>query len=288
MSLSYSMNVLDTNRIGGVRKPAVGMWWIEHQFDTLVWHLDSIDKGKLQNQDTSHVYLIKSDTVEHHKLNRIIAKTLAGADSVYVLFSTDTLKGEGAGGADSIKSDYMLIKHTPTGVELRSPGPVWFNDTLKMKYLALPFSPGSSWPSISLTLDTAVRAGGIKVLWHASFSGTSTAGTRTQVLFAGGSRNCYTINHGTAMNSDLLLDTTLQIPGFDTLNQGDTLATSRNRQSGPLSFSSDLGVGIEDHTLETQLDTNRFELKSVRDTVRKGTFLKQLYDPRRGDTLIAR
>jgi hypothetical protein len=289
MTLACAMNVIDTNRLGGVRKPAIGMWWIEHQFDTLVWHLDSLDQGRLAAGDTQHVYVTKKDTVEHHKFLTVTAKIPFGGDSVWVLHSSDTLKREGAGGSDSVVNDYRGIKHTASVLELSTLGPAWFLDTVRYQYLSLPFHAGNTWKLVGISGDTAVRVSGIRLKFSASLTGNNTAKSTVARSYANANRACYSVESATDMNTFAILDTTIRIPGWDTLYAGDTAACSRTRtvNNGNDFFCPDLGVGLGSHTIATQLDTNRYETKVVSDTARKGTFLKALYDPRRGDTLVA-
>lgn len=290
MSISIAMRVLDTNRLGGVRKPVVGMWWIEHQFDTMAFHLDSVDQGLLAVGDTQHVYITKYDTLVHHVYNIVTDRILISGDSVFRIRSFDTLKGEGAGGTDSIDQKTVFLKHTPTSFEIIMPAMAWLIDTLSYHYLTLPLSIGNSWPAVAISRDTGIRIWGIPLQAYLHWTGTNTVSSRIVRGFGGRDRTCYAINNVTDMSTVALLDTTLILPGGnDTLHPGDTLVRNTNHQTNGSkdNVCPDIGMTLCNHTIEAKLDTNFLEIKAARDTVWKGTFLQMLYDPRRGDTLIA-
>jgi hypothetical protein len=287
MSVSCTMLVLDTNRLGGVRTPAAGMWWLEHQFDTMAFHLDSVDEALLPG-DTQHIYVSRYDTIEHYVFNLVIGKTLIGGDSVFVIQSFDTLKGEGAGGTDSLSQEFIFLKHTAASFEMIMPVLTWFVDTLTYRYLDLPLSAGSSWPVVNVTKDTALRLFGIPLRATVSMSGTNSASGPSVRSFSGRNWNCYAIDNILNMTSLVVLDTTIII-GIDTLNAGDTVAynTSDQFNNAQDYICPDIGMTLGNHTIEAKFDTSFFDIKSTRDTVRKGTSLMAIYDPRTGDTLIA-
>ncbi len=140
LTIARSMLVLDTNRLGGLRRLAVGMWWTDTQMDT-------ISSTKVFHPVDSTNISIKY--IEHHKYSEVINLVELNGWLHYQVLTYDTLIN-----LDSIATNMFWVRHTDSLVDQLMPG--WLGDTLRVTMFKLPLFVGSSWESLAYSWDTAV------------------------------------------------------------------------------------------------------------------------------------
>jgi hypothetical protein len=279
LTLSYSFRVIDTTRLGGIRKLMTGMWWIEYENDTII-----------KIKDTANVTIITKDTIVHHKYSTVKGVGVAGNDVYYYIETADTILP--VSGAPTING--MLLRHNSSRIGYTIPPNSWFSDSIRVKAYDLPLATGKSWQTFNASGDTSMRVlfGPIGVKLHVNFSfdGESQIPGTTEFQFGGALRTCFEISNTTNSNAAIISDTTIVLQfGLltDTLfHETDTIMTSRTKETGSQYLNPEFSIPLWSYSVQAKCDSNHVNNVVERDTTRKGTFVSTYYDARRQITII--
>ncbi|HUI92436.1 MAG TPA: hypothetical protein VLX68_09345 [Chitinivibrionales bacterium] len=277
LSLTYTIMVIDTARLGGVRKLITGMWWLETGADTTI-----------TTRDSSNTSFITRDTAEHHKYSKVIYATPSGSEMVYVVQTSDTVSTV-AGAAESTTTSFLLLHHSATGVSYVYPPSGWFDDSIRVKAYDLPLAVNKSWQYVNAAGDTTFHAPfgiiNVKVKYLISIEGTAQIPGVTPYQFSGADRPCFQVANATTWSTVLTCDTSISILTL-TINQGDTIASSITQSQASMYVNTELSIPLYSFTVETKVDTNYIDGVVSRGTTKKGSFITSYFDARKNVTLV--
>jgi hypothetical protein len=281
LSLSYSFLVVDTSRLGGLRKLVTGMWWASEENDTIVSVKDSVTKT-----------VIVRDIKHHHKSSQVMASGLIGGDLYYYIETSDTVVADTA----HPQKTGMLLRHTAAQVDYTLPPHFLLvnKDTIKARVFDLPFKANNSWQIYTVAGDTAIRypVGQfpliIFVKLHIYLSGDATARVAgvSDYQFGGVTRNCFDVVSTTTARGTLLSDTNVVFLVDTLIRVGDTVVVSDSMKTEHQYVNNDLSIPLWTYSVATKRDTNYVDHVAIRDTVRAENVVTSYYDARTKTTLV--
>ncbi len=264
LTLSSPMLVLDTNRLGGIRKLAKDMWWNETQLDTIS-STKIFYKADSMNKSIKHI--------EHRKHSQVLNVKEVDGWPHYLIFTEDTLLK-----MDSIAKNAFWVRHTDSIVDHLMPG--WLGDTLRLTTYKLPIEVGTSWQALSYAWDTSLSFevspnSFIPFSWYLTADGSAEVLSTATRLFDGKQQNCFENFITSDMRSVALIDTTI-----DTLiYPGDTTAITRTTSTNRQFVNTFFTIPLESHEIEIKYDTNFFDSTAFLDTIVKHSTLTSWYHP---------
>ena len=144
LSLSYPFLVVDSTRLGGLRKLVAGSWWATDEYDSLVYV-----------KDTAGIRVTISKNDHHHKLSTVTFAGIIAGNLYYGIETTDTLLSD----TTQPSKSGIALRHTATKLDYTVPPGLFTvnKDSVDVKLLDLPLAAGKSWQGFSVSGDTAVR-----------------------------------------------------------------------------------------------------------------------------------
>ena len=280
LSVSYSFLVVDTTRLGGLRKLLAGTWWITDENDSLAYVKDTAG---------IRVSIAKND--HHHKYSKVTFAGIIAGELYYGIETTDTVLSDSS---QPTKSS-MVLRHTASKVDYTIPPKLLIvnRDSVDVEVFKLPLAVGNSWQEFSVAGDTAVRIYigtfplGIGVELHVSLSenkNSSVAGV-SQYQFGGALRTCYEVVSQGSMLANYVSDTTIAYLGTTIIGTGDTAVASDSACTVHSFANNDLSIPLWSYSVGTKRDTNYVNNVVARDTVRMASHVTAFFDARSGKTL---
>ena len=281
LSLSYSFLVVDSTRLGGLRKLVAGTWWIADEYDSLVYVKDT---GGIR------VSITKND--HHHKLSTVTFAGIIAGNLYYGIETTDTLLSDTAQPSKS----GMVLRHTAAKVDYTVPPRLFIvnKDSVDVTVLDLPLAVGTSWQGFSLSGDTAVRIPvgtfpfyiWVPLTLSLSLNDSARVAGTSPYQFGGATRTCYEVISQNSMTADYLSDTTLANSGVTVISVGDTVDVSDSSRTEHSFINNDLSIPLWSYSVGAKRDTNCVNSVVVHDTVRTASYVTSFHDARTGTTLI--
>jgi hypothetical protein len=280
LSLSYSFVVVDSTRLGGLRKLVTGMWWTSEENDTIVSVKDSVTKT-----------VIVTDTRHHHKYSTVVASGIIGGELYYYIETTDTVVADTA----HPQKTGMLLRHTAAQVDYTIPPHFLLvnKDTIKAKVFDLPFRVNKSWQMFTVAGDTAIvyPVGKfpliIFVKLHIYLAGDAQAqvAATSDYQFGGAARKCFDVVSTETTRGTLLSDTTIILLGDTLVRDRDTVLISDSLKTEHQFVNNDLSIPLYSYSVSAKRDTNYIDHVVIRDTVRTRNIVTSYYDTRTKITL---
>jgi hypothetical protein len=277
--LPYSFRVIDSARLGGLRKLVVGTWWAVDENDSLVYV-----------KDTAGIELTIKKNDHHHKMSRVTYAGVVAGNLYYGIETADTVLSD----SSQPTKTGLVLRHTASQVDYTVPPKMFVvnEDSVDVTVLALPFSEGKSWQTFAVSGDTGVRIYvgtfpfiiGVNLTLNLSMGGTAQVSSASPVLFGGMPRSCWEVVTQNTMKADYLSDTTIVFLGNTILSVNDTVMTSDSSCTVHSFFNDDLSTALWSYSLGTKRDSNYVDRVVVHSTVRTASYITSYYDARTGKT----
>lgn len=270
---TYGVQILDTARMSGLKKLAVGMWWTTMGYDTGKHYIDTFGKP----------LSISIGTEIHRKYQAITGTYPIGSQTFLVVLTSDTIS-ENAGISTRIDNSGMLMRQTENSIEyLLLPG-TWFIDSITITVLKVPMGSATSWPAAYKTLDTTVRYLTMPFSVHSVLTDTANLAPVAAPAWLQNSRPCNEVTLRSDWETITTADTT--ITGIFT--SGDTITRAFIKSTGRWTWNSDFGIPVFISQKDIGFDTNTLGRVVKNDTTSKAVYLRKIFDPRSNDTVVVR
>jgi hypothetical protein len=281
LSLSYSFLVVDSSRIGGLRKLVTGSWWITDENDSLVYV-----------KDTAGIRVTVAKNDRHHKYSKVTFAGIIAGNQYYGIETTDTILSDSSQPSKS----GIVLRHTAAKVDYTVPPKLFVvnRDSVDVVMLNLPLAVHNSWQVFSVSGDTAVRIYigtfplviGVQLQLYLSESGSAQVAGTSQYEFGGAARTCYEVVSQNNMKADYVSDTAIAYLGTAIINVGDTAVASDSVCVVHSFVNNDLSIPLWSYSQGSKRDTNYVNNVVTRDTVRTASYLTMYFDARTGKMLV--
>jgi hypothetical protein len=281
LSLSYSFLVVDSSRIGGLRKLVTGSWWITDENDSLVYV-----------KDTAGIRVTITQNDHHHKYSKVTFAGIIAGNLYYGIETTDTVLSDSSQPSKS----GIVLRHTSTKVDYTVPPKLFVvnRDSVDVVVLNLPLAVHNSWQVFTVSGDTAVRITvgtfpfivGVPLQLYLSESGSAQVAGTSQYEFGGTARTCYEVVSQNNMKAAYVSDTTIAYLGTTIIGDGDTAVASDSVCVVHSFVNNDLSIPLWSYSQGSKRDTNYVNNVVARDTVRTASYLTMYFDARTGKTLV--
>jgi hypothetical protein len=277
LSLSYSFLVVDSTRLGGLRKLANGAWWTTDEYDSLVYV-----------KDTAGIRVTVNKNDHHHKYSKVTFSGIIAGNLYYGIETTDTLLSD----TTQPSKSGIVLRHTAAKVDYTVPPKLFIvnRDSVDVTVLDLPLAVNKSWQGFSLSGDTAVTIFvgliPIRLQLYLSMSDSGEVTGTQPYQFAGAARSCFEVVSQNNMHATYVSDTTIVFLGTTVISTGDTAVSSDSSRTEHSFINNDLSIPLWSYSVGTKRDTNYVNQVVARDTVRAALYVMSYYDARTGTTLM--
>jgi hypothetical protein len=270
MTIVYPVTIIDTTRLGGIRKLTAGLWWLEVQNDTIV-----------QIKDSLNVHTETRDTVVHHKMNRVAVVSKVGNDYVYYVQTSDTARAASSTTAE-VTNGTIYIQHSASDVVINlGRNPLGGTDSIKIKIYRLPMRVGDVWEALNYVGTIPIGS----LTYIASLNDTVSTAGNINYSFGDAARRCFDFSSRTLSPVVLRTESAIMIGPIVIARAGDTLSLTTTTNNKQYYVDPDLSIPLWSY--ETEIKNVNSELYQVTetDTTRKGMFVMKYYDVRSGQTI---
>jgi hypothetical protein len=281
LSLSYPFLVVDSTRLGGLRKLVTGSWWTTDEYDSLVYV-----------KDTAGIRVTIAKNDHHHKQSTVTFAGIIAGNLYYGIETTDTLLSD----TTQPSKSGIALRHTAAKLDYTVPPKLFFvnKDSVDVNLLDLPLAAGKSWQVFSVAGDTAVRVYvgtfpfgvNVKLQLYLSLNDSARVAGTSPYQFGSAVRTCYEVVSQNSMKADDLSDTTIVYLGATVISVGDTVDVSDSSRTEHSFINNDLSIPLWSYSVGSKRDTNYVNQVVAHDTVRTASYVTSFHDARTGTTLM--